>query len=191
MPRSPRRCAIAKLHNVRRNRKTSCRGGRPCPPVGQSRVCRNVSQKRSCVMRVDATPAGQFRSATARSAALSAEDGHRPLQTWYGFALVHPYLRVCAAGRTEASAPTKHCTRSPMVRAGFCCLLHNPSVSFADSSLYTRESLGCTDSHRCTKICGVVPPGGASPSPTLRQNNHSSLLLLTSRARGRAGRVYA
>ena len=31
---------------------------------------------------------------------------HRPLQTFYGFALVHSCSQVRAAGRTEASAPT-------------------------------------------------------------------------------------
>ena len=32
--------------------------------------------------------------------------GHRPLQMWYEFALVSPYLRVRPAGQTGSSAPT-------------------------------------------------------------------------------------
>ena len=59
-----------------------------------------------CLVRGDATPAGWFRGATARSAALSAEDGHRPLQTDCAFASVRAFLRVRTAGRTESSAPT-------------------------------------------------------------------------------------
>ncbi len=42
-------CKIAPYH--RQNRTTPCRGGRPCPPVGQLRVCRNVSSNRTCPVR--------------------------------------------------------------------------------------------------------------------------------------------
>ena len=42
-------CKIAPYH--RQNRTTHCRGGRPCPPVGQLRVCRNVSSNRTCPVR--------------------------------------------------------------------------------------------------------------------------------------------
>ena len=39
--------------HFRRKRKTFCRGGRLCPPDGQPQIFHCVSQKRSCVIRVD------------------------------------------------------------------------------------------------------------------------------------------
>ncbi len=87
--RCPHRPSKAQLQNCthhRRKRTTSCRGGRLCPPVGHDRF------------------AATFRK--NGRAYRTGRCGHRPLQTLYGFAGVHPCLRVRAAGRTEASAPT-------------------------------------------------------------------------------------
>ena len=144
MPTSTRRYAIAKLHNARRQRTTSCRGGRLCPPVGQLRICRWVSKKTdvptagrtgssaptgACVFalvrsNLQHRTAGRGRTSPLRKfggvcnlsqivrfcgCIVAGRCGHRPLQTFYGFALVHPFLRVRPAGRTGSSAPTGAC----------------------------------------------------------------------------------
>ena len=55
------------------------------------------------------------------------------------------------------------------------CLLPNPSVSFADSSLYTREplahSLDCTNSPESIPSGEVVPRGRLRASPTVGTGN--------------------
>ena len=107
MPRSPRQDTIAKLHRtIGETGKRPVGADDSVRPWGNGKFATTYRKNGRATVRVDATPADQFRGATARSAALSAEDGHRPLQTVCGFALVHSCSRVCAAGRTGSSAPT-------------------------------------------------------------------------------------
>ena len=52
-PHRPGRMQLQNCTNYRRKRKTFCRGGRLCPPDGQSQICCNVSSKRTCAVRGD------------------------------------------------------------------------------------------------------------------------------------------
>ena len=58
---------------------------------------------------------GKFAAAYRKNGRRAGRARRRPLQIWYGFALVRPILLVHTAGRTESSAPTG-AHRSALVR---------------------------------------------------------------------------
>ena len=106
--------------------------------------------------------------ATARSAALSAEDGHRPLQMFYEFALVHSILQVRPAGRTESSAPTRcnaktktgGASLSPTVRRNAGQLrTHSPSPH--QSAAPTAIPTLFVPAGHFPLIGGICPPRGS------------------------------
>ena len=111
--------------NHRRQRKTFCRGGRLCPPDGQPQIFRCVSQKRSCVIRVDVGIDPYKRIAYL----------HRCIR----------FLWVCCAGRTESSASTGAC-RSALFAALYRRerqappLRYNNSFTFPLKSSHPRRS---------------------------------------------------
>ena len=91
--------------------------------------------------------------------------GHRPLQTFYGFASVHSCLRVRTAGRTGSSAPTGAYV-SALVRSN----LHRCSARAGQAPpLRYDELFGCSKSALLRRRAGGLrnnqnAPRSKSPS---------------------------
>ena len=84
-PHRPGKMQLQNCTHFRRKRKTSCRGGRPCPPV---LAMTNLPQR---FVKTIVRRAGRAR--------------HRPLQMLYGFASVHPCSRVHTARADRCVRP--------------------------------------------------------------------------------------
>ena len=108
-PHRPGRMQSQNCNHHQRKRKTFCRGGRLCPPVGATanlpqRAVKNVTSPYANLVAI-----AIYQNHTIFRVRRVGRARHRPLQTWCGFAEVHSFLQVRAAGRTGSSAPKGAC----------------------------------------------------------------------------------